>query len=103
MNAIQYASLGQLPASLVTPTVLYNILKNVSLQLPEGLELVAGTRIENIHFYYELIQVAIMGSAHGMKLLMTVPLKTADSYFTLYKIVALPIRLSKRQICKIFS
>jgi hypothetical protein len=41
MNAAQYVSLGKLPIGLVKPTVLHNILKNVSLQLPEGFELIA--------------------------------------------------------------
>jgi len=44
-NAVQYMSLGKLPISFVNPTTLHNILRNVSLQLPENFELIAGTRI----------------------------------------------------------
>ena len=40
-NAAQYMSLGKLPISFINP-VLHNILRNVSLQLPEGFELIAG-------------------------------------------------------------
>jgi hypothetical protein len=66
----------------------------VSLHLPDGYELVAGTRTENVHLYYELVKVAVIGDAHRIKLMMNVPLKTASRYFVLYKIIALPARIS---------
>ena len=92
-NAVQYMSLGKLPISFVNPTTLKNILRNVSLQLPENFELIAGTGIQNIHLNYKLISVTVMGDAHGIKLFINVPLKSAESYFTLYRIIALPMRL----------
>jgi hypothetical protein len=52
-NAVQYMSLGKLPISFVNPTTLQNILRYVSLQLPENFELIAETRIQNIHLYYK--------------------------------------------------
>jgi len=92
-NAVQYMSLGKLPISFVNPTTLQNILRNVSLQMPENFELIAGTRIQNIYLYYKLISVTVMGDANGIKLFINVPLKTVESYFSLYKIIALPMRL----------
>lgn len=38
-NAVQYMSLGRLPISFIKPTTLHNIVRNVSLQLPENFEL----------------------------------------------------------------
>jgi hypothetical protein len=35
-------------------------MRNVSLQLPENNKLVAGTKIEDIHLYYEFINVTIV-------------------------------------------
>ena len=70
------------------------ILRNVSLHLPEGYELVAGTRAENVHLYYELVKVAVIGDAHCIKLILNVPLKTASRYFVLHKINSLPARIS---------
>jgi len=35
-------------------------------------ELIAGTRIQNIHLYYKLISVTVMGDAHGIKLFINV-------------------------------
>jgi len=48
-NAIQNAIQGSLSINVVNPTVLLNILKNVSLLLLEVYELIAGIRAKNIH------------------------------------------------------
>ena len=81
--------------SLIHPNTLQGILRNISLQLPEGYELIAGTRTDRLYLYYELVQVSVIGDAHIMKLIFNVPLKSAISQFTLYKVVALPTRVSK--------
>jgi hypothetical protein len=44
LAAIETALHGKLPMSLVDPTTLQYILRNVSFVLPENYELVAGTR-----------------------------------------------------------
>ena len=69
--------LGKLPIDFMNPATLNSILRNVSLHLPENFDLVAGIKIENIHLYYGLITVTVLGDAHGIKLLMSVPLRTA--------------------------
>ena len=93
MDAIQCIIMGKLPVNLINPTTLHNILKGVSLQLPENYELIAGARIENVHLYYDLITVAAIGDAHHIKIILNVPLKTANRHFVLYKILALPTRI----------
>jgi len=50
-NSLQSANEGSLSISLLKPTVLLKILKNVSLQLPSGYEFIAGIRAENIHLF----------------------------------------------------
>ena len=55
-DAVQYAILGKLPIKLVNHLELQNILRSVTLQLPEIYELVAGSNKENMHLYYELIK-----------------------------------------------
>jgi hypothetical protein len=49
--AIQNTLLGKLPIAILKPSVLHNVLRNISLLLPEKLELVAGIKIENVHMY----------------------------------------------------
>ena len=49
---------------LVNPIVLQIILRNVTLGLPEGYELIAGNDIENTHLYYDLTAVSIVANTH---------------------------------------
>jgi len=84
-----------LPITIVSPKILHNILRNISLCLPENYELAAGTRFENIYSYYELIKVAVVGSLQNVKLIMYVPIKTANQHFTVYRIIGLPNWIGK--------
>jgi hypothetical protein len=83
-----------LPVSLITPVTLHSVLTNISLNLPDNYELVAGTKFQDVHLYYELESVALVGNAHGVQLVLSVHLKTATQLFTLYKILVFPMRLS---------
>ena len=78
IGAIQCVLQGKLPIRLISPT-LQGVLRNVSLQLPEGYELILGTKLDKMYLYYELVQVSVMGNVHSMKLIVNVPLKTANS------------------------
>jgi hypothetical protein len=46
--------------------------------------------MDDIHACYKLIKVTLVGTAHGIKLILEVPLKTENQRFTLFKIIALP-------------
>ena len=94
ISAAQSVLQGRLPMSLVNPTTLQNILRNISMHLPEGYELIAGSRTDSIYLYYELTSVALIGNSHGLQIIINVPLKSADQYFTLYEIIVLPSRVS---------
>jgi len=93
IDITQYVLLGKLPINSHNPITLHNILKNISLHLPENYELIAGKTIENIHFYFELIKIALLRFAHHVKLVLHVPLRSANHHFILHKIVALPLRV----------
>ena len=92
-DAVQYAILGKLPIKLVNPLELQNILRNVTLQLPESYELVAGSNKENMHLYYELTKVSVVANVRSVNVVLTVPLKTTDSHFTLFRLIALPTQI----------
>jgi hypothetical protein len=62
------------------------------LRLPEGFEFLA--RAENIHLYYELVNLAVAGDSHCVKMILNMLLKTASRYFVLHNIIALPERIS---------
>jgi hypothetical protein len=40
--------------------------------------------------YYQLAKVTLVGNAHGIKIIINIPLKTANQHFSLYKIIVLP-------------
>jgi len=88
--------LGKLPMNLINPTTLQNILSNVSLQSAGGFDIILGTKTENIHLYYEIIEVTAVANVHCIKLIINVPLKTASQLFTLYKISVLPTQISNK-------
>jgi hypothetical protein len=44
-------------------------------------ELIAGTKFDNIHAYYELIKVTAVGTAHNIKLILEVPPKTESALY----------------------
>jgi hypothetical protein len=70
------------------------ISRNVSFHLHEGYELIAGTRINNVHLYYELIRVSAVANTICIHLLMHVPLQTTERHYTLFRLITLPIRVS---------
>jgi len=97
-SSVQNALLGKLPFSLVTAITLHSILTDISLNLPENYELVAGNKFQDVHVYYELVKVALVGNAHGVQLVMSVPLKTAAQLFTIFKILVFPFAVVSRHL-----
>lgn len=85
---------GRLPISLINPTILHNVLRNVSLHLPPNYELVAGTKLQDMDLYYDLVKIAMIGNSRNIKMIMRVPLKSADQQFSIYKLIVLPTRIS---------
>ena len=92
-NIIQCAMHERLSIKLVNPTVLQNILRNVTLRLSEGYELIADTNIENILLYYDMTATAV-ANTHCINLLLHIPLKSANRHFTLFKVTTLPTLVS---------
>jgi hypothetical protein len=101
--AVQHILLGKLPITIVKPKILHNILRNISLCLPENYELAAGTRFDSIYSCYDLIKIAMVGSLHNVKLIMYVPIKTANQHFTVYRKIGLPNLIGKENLFYIKS
>jgi len=47
----------KLPVNLINHIMLHRILKNVSFNLPDSYDLVAGTRVENILYIMTLLKL----------------------------------------------
>ena len=54
---------------------LRELLRNVILTLPEGLELIVGLRPNNMYLYYEVVEAIMLADVHSFKLVLNVPLK----------------------------
>jgi hypothetical protein len=48
----------------------------------------------NIHSYYDLTTVSVVANTLCINLLLNVPLKSANRYFTFFKVISLPTRVS---------
>ena len=94
IDAVQLAIQGTLSIKLINPVTLQNILRNVTLQLPQGYELIVGTKIQDIHTYYDLAAVSVVDNAHCVNIVLNVPLKSANRHFTLFRIVTLPTQIT---------
>ena len=57
INAIQFMIIRKLPVNLINHIMLHRILKNVSFNLPDSYDLVAGTRVENILYIMTLLKL----------------------------------------------
>jgi len=93
IDAIQYVMIGRVPVNLISPVMLQEMLKNVSLALPDGLELIIGLSPNQVYMHYEVIQTAMLADTHSFKLVLKVPLKMVGRQYELYKLVALPTRI----------
>ena len=91
--AMQFVVLGKIPLNLVRPNMLREMLKNVTMVLPEGYDLLACLNSNNMFMYYEMVQAVVLADLHSFKLVFYVPLKTVKRYFELYKIIAFPTRI----------
>jgi hypothetical protein len=87
---VHLAIRGTLSIKLVNPVTLQSILRNVTLHLPHNYELIAGTNVQNLHLYYSLAKVSVIANAHCANIVLTIPLKSANRYFSLFRIVTLP-------------
>jgi hypothetical protein len=96
MTALQAIMIGKIPVNLITPRVLQNIIKNVSLSLPDDYDLVAGSEFGQMTWYYELIQVNIMTSSRGFIMILSTLLKDEHRRFETYKIHSCFSKLSKQ-------
>jgi hypothetical protein len=86
-DAIQMAILVKFPVKLFSPSLFQSILRNITLHLPRGYEIIAGTMTVNIHQYYKLSKVAVLANSHYIKLILYISLNAAHNHFTLYRIL----------------
>jgi hypothetical protein len=84
---------GSLPINLLSPKVLEGIITSDTLGLPEGYELAAGMHPDSLNWYYETSQTSLLTDAHGLMIVILIPLKDTNRNFQLFKVYIFPVHL----------
>jgi hypothetical protein len=100
IDALQFVLLGKVPMNLIRPNTLLEMLKNITMILPEGYEPIAGLSPNKIFLYYEIIQAVILAQVHSFKLALYVSLKTVTRHFDLYEIAVFPTHIFNNTYAK---
>ena len=58
--------------------------------------------MENIYLYYDFTPVSIVANTHFIDLLLNIPLKSANSYFTLFKVINFPTHVFSDKFSQYF-
>ena len=85
IDALQFVLLGKVPLNLAKPNVLREMLKNVTMVLPEGRKIIAGLNSNNMYLYCDMIHAMVLADVHSSKLVFYVPLKTVNRHFEFTK------------------
>jgi hypothetical protein len=93
LETLQYIMSGKVPINLISPKLLGEIITSVTLGLPEGYELAAGTRPDSLTWYYQTLQTVLLTDAHGLLILILMSLKDVNRHFELFKVYNFPIQL----------
>jgi hypothetical protein len=97
VQAMECVRMGKVPIGLVSPNKLQELLKNVTLKLPNDLELFAGIQFNNMYLYYEMMEAAVLADVHSFKLVLSVPLKSMGRDFTMYRMFVFPLLVMQRK------
>jgi hypothetical protein len=73
--------------------MLREMLKNVTLILPEYYEQIAALRPSSVNLYYEIIQATMLADVHSFKIILYVSLKTMSRQYELYRMVVSPTHI----------
>jgi hypothetical protein len=102
MVAIQTVITGKIPVNIIKPSILQNILKNISLNLPEGYELIMGSNPYDTEWYYEFVHAAMVTNPQGFMLILSIPIKHVYRQFELFRLYNFPTEVLNRTSVNFF-
>ena len=79
--------------NLIAFNTLYDILNNVTLNLPEGYELAMGTKYHSLPWYVKHARAALLADSNNFMIIMYFPLTTVNRKYELYQMFAFPSRI----------
>jgi hypothetical protein len=93
LEAFQTVMMGRIPVNLISFNRLHEILKNVSLSVPEDYEFLMGVQFNKLLGYFKKVKAALLEDFHSFKLVLYLPLISVNRRYERYRITALPTRL----------
>lgn len=89
-EALDVTATGHLSSMLLTPSKLYDVLKEIIPKLPNGLSLLTDVELDKIYSYYRLAKVNAVSVKNIVRLIIELPLQSPDRHFELYSVRPLP-------------
>jgi hypothetical protein len=99
LTALQFLVNRKITLNFVPPSVLMNILVNVSLSLPEGCELTDGLPDPDLRWYYFYVTINVLVSSMGFLLFLSIPLNAVTTQFELFNIFVFPSEVYNTPTC----
>ena len=93
LEAFQTLVTGKILPRLIQFKVLQDILRNVTLNLPQGYELIMGTQFNNMPWYVKHVKAALLADLYSYMLVLYFPLTMEDRKYELLKVIAFPSRI----------
>jgi hypothetical protein len=96
LNGVESCLNGKLYINFNPPEVLMTIFKTVTFLSYRQIQfLFSGFSKNGMCLYYEYPTVTVVGSHHDLRLIISVPLKNSDSYYTFYTLQFRVVELNK--------
>jgi hypothetical protein len=80
-ESLDVTSVGKLSSMPINPYILSAIPQQVGLELPAGLSMLTGLKVEQIYVYCTVATVYADATSRSIRLFFYIPLKAADRYF----------------------
>ena len=93
LEAFQTLVTGKMPPRLIQFNVFQDISKNVTLNLPQGYELIMGNQFNNMPWYVKHAKVALLADLYKYMLVLYFPFTIVDRKYELLKVIAFPSRI----------
>jgi hypothetical protein len=94
VSAFQVLQMGRLPLNLITFAQLEAILRNVTLTLPPGSELIMGSHHHHIPWYIANVKATMLADYHSFMLMLSLPLSVSDRKFEVFRTHSFPMQIT---------
>jgi hypothetical protein len=102
-HVLEAAARNRLSPYLVQPDYLFQILQNISLELPVEMALAVPLKKDTTFVYYHWGDVKTAAVKDVLRMFVTIPLKTLERNYELFQIVSLPIPIEHTDLSMIYQ